>query len=208
MKLRGCAVVPVWRELFRPSVVGFSGFLLTVLLAPLAIVAYVWDRNAFSKKIAPAMGSISDRIRKLRLSRGAQTQAEFAALLGVTRGAVGNWELGKGVKRENLMLIAEKTGAPIDWLLTGKGDFPTNSPASHAPSEARRNHGLDPEAVLDALEALLISLPLDLSPDAAKRLSKAAMSLALTPPDRSIALSYPEQTRLRAQFLARQFGFE
>jgi len=34
----------------------------------------------------------------------------------------------------------------------------------------------------------------------------SALALAQTPPDRSIALSYPEQTRLRAQFLARQFA--
>jgi transcriptional regulator with XRE-family HTH domain len=49
------------------------------------------------------------------------TGLDLAKRLGVTRGAVGNWELGKGIKRENLQLIADKYKISFDWLATGRG---------------------------------------------------------------------------------------
>lgn len=61
------------------------------------------------------------RIRRLRNQLGL-SQQEFAARLGgVTRGAVGNWELGKGIKRDNLVRIAEEFESSVDWLATGTG---------------------------------------------------------------------------------------
>lgn len=61
------------------------------------------------------------RIRSLRKQLGI-SQEEFAQRLGgVTRGAVGNWELGKGIKRDNLVRIAEAFGSSVDWLATGTG---------------------------------------------------------------------------------------
>jgi transcriptional regulator with XRE-family HTH domain len=157
------------------------------------------------------MESIGKRIRKIRLSDPSRTQQEFAAALGVTRGAVGNWELDKGVKRENLLLIAQVTGTSLNWLMTGEGRADVGADRSTSAGrsvESRTHPGIDQEAIAGAIEALLIALPLGLSPDAAKRLSDGTLSLAQTPPDRSIALSYPEQTRLRAQFLARQFALK
>lgn len=61
------------------------------------------------------------------------TQTAFAERIGgITRGAVGNWELGKGIKRENLVRIAEEVGASLDWLATGTGkpfaDEPLTTP--------------------------------------------------------------------------------
>lgn len=64
------------------------------------------------------MEKVGKRIAQLRKRRG-ETQQQFADMLGVTRGAVGNWELGKGIKRENLILIAERTGVTVDWLAQG-----------------------------------------------------------------------------------------
>lgn len=62
-----------------------------------------------------------NRIRQLRKQLDL-TQGEFADRMGgVTRGAVGNWELGKGIKRDNLVRIAETFGSSVDWLATGNG---------------------------------------------------------------------------------------
>jgi transcriptional regulator with XRE-family HTH domain len=67
------------------------------------------------------MANIGKRIKLLRESAPGRTQADFARLLGVSRGAVGNWELGRGIKRENLVLVSQKTGAPVDWLMGNNG---------------------------------------------------------------------------------------
>lgn len=52
------------------------------------------------------------------------SQEQFAKDLGVERGAVGNWELGRGVKTENLSRIASRYRISLDWLAFGKGDRP------------------------------------------------------------------------------------
>jgi phage repressor protein C with HTH and peptisase S24 domain len=65
------------------------------------------------------------RIRYVRkLAR--MTQEQFAAALGPnhTRGAVGNWELGKGIKGSNLELIADRFGVQVDWLSRRHGEQP------------------------------------------------------------------------------------
>lgn len=62
---------------------------------------------------------IGARIREVR---GTVTQDTFGKRLGVSRGAVANWERGQGVKRENLQIIAEKFRVSFEWLATGKGD--------------------------------------------------------------------------------------
>ncbi|MGY5812026.1 LexA family transcriptional regulator [Rhizobium sp. LEGMi198b] len=68
---------------------------------------------------------IGERIRYLRDEVLEISQEEFARrLTGVTRGAIGNWELGKGIKRENLQRITATFGASFDWLATGKGRAP------------------------------------------------------------------------------------
>lgn len=60
------------------------------------------------------------RIVALRNSRGLG-QDELAALLNVSRGAVGNWELGGGVKAENLEKLATEFGVTVDWIVKGVG---------------------------------------------------------------------------------------
>jgi transcriptional regulator with XRE-family HTH domain len=68
------------------------------------------------------MPNIGKRIKLLRESVPGRTQADFARLLGVSRGAVGNWELGQGIKRENFVLVSQKTGASLDWLMGNNGE--------------------------------------------------------------------------------------
>lgn len=52
------------------------------------------------------------------------SQEQFARELGVERGAVGNWELGGGVKMENISRIARQYRVPLDWLAYGQGEKP------------------------------------------------------------------------------------
>jgi len=81
------------------------------------------------------MGKLANRIRFVR-NQAKLTQEKFAEALGtvdgvkVSRGAVGNWERNKGISRANLAAIAEKFGASLDWLETGRGDLPQNSSGS------------------------------------------------------------------------------
>lgn len=69
------------------------------------------------------MTSKGDRIRIVRqLSR--LSQERFAEVLGTSRGAVGNWEVGKGIKHENLAQISDKFDVSLDWLSKGEGKPP------------------------------------------------------------------------------------
>jgi phage repressor protein C with HTH and peptisase S24 domain len=69
----------------------------------------------------PTDREIGDRIKSVREDRGL-TQQQFASVLGgVTRGAVGNWERGQGIKRENLELVARKFEVSFEWLASGRG---------------------------------------------------------------------------------------
>jgi phage repressor protein C with HTH and peptisase S24 domain len=75
------------------------------------------------------MGKLADRIKLVR-KQAKLSQERFADALGtvdgvkVSRGAVGNWELGKGISRSNLAAIAEKFSVPLDWLEFGRGEHP------------------------------------------------------------------------------------
>ncbi|MET4184934.1 phage repressor protein C with HTH and peptisase S24 domain [Bradyrhizobium sp. JR7.2] len=77
------------------------------------------------------MGKLANRIKWVR-KRAGLSQERFAEALGtvegtkVTRGAVGNWELGKGISRVNLAAIAEKFSVPLDWLEFARGEIPQN----------------------------------------------------------------------------------
>src|SRR5690625_4011210 len=82
--------------------------------------------------IDPSDIAVGERIRTIRKSLGL-TQPQLAARVGVSRGAVGNWELGKGVKRENLRRIAEEFDISFDWLATGRGDVPVGDEPAPEP---------------------------------------------------------------------------
>lgn len=85
---------------------------------------------------------IGKRLKHLRTKvLDIQSQQEFADKLGgVTRGAVGNWELGKGVKRENLQRIADKFDISFEWLATGRGETP-EMPDKHVQDAATPQFG-------------------------------------------------------------------
>lgn len=70
-----------------------------------------------------SMETLAERIVYVREINNL-TQDEFALALGVTRGAVGNWELGGGVSRGNLVRIRDRFGASLDWLQGAGGAAP------------------------------------------------------------------------------------
>lgn len=74
--------------------------------------------------------------RRIKEVRGDRTQEAFGKVLGVSRGAVGNWELGKGIKRENLQLIAARFSVGLEWLAAGRGarNVPTAPNSTEMPN--------------------------------------------------------------------------
>lgn len=80
---------------------------------------------------------LAARIRAAR-QRAGLSQKSLAAGLGVSRGAVANWESASGVlpATERLQHIAQITGVAFEWLAMGRGGLhyqPTldDIPAAH-----------------------------------------------------------------------------
>jgi len=64
------------------------------------------------------------------------SQDALAVKIGVSRGAVGNWELGQPIGVKYVKALAEMSGASIEWILSGTG--PTPEKASNAMSAIDR----------------------------------------------------------------------
>lgn len=114
------------------------------------------------------------RIAMLRDSLGIG-QAELATLvskhLGVplTRGAVGNWELGGGMSTENLRALARSTGASLEWLATGRGAMMADLSAHRRVVPIGQEFDVDPDADAGLIQAEVggqILRPKGLPPDA------------------------------------------
>lgn len=71
------------------------------------------------------MSRLAARIRKARQGTGL-SQQQLAELLGISRGAVANWESASGVlpASERLQRIALATKVSFEWLATGRGMQP------------------------------------------------------------------------------------
>ena len=83
----------------------------------------------------PSQSSQGERIKFVR-KLNEMTQENFAAVLGTTRGAVGNWELGKGIAVENLKTIADRFQVSLGWLVSDRGQPPKNkADLSHLESD-------------------------------------------------------------------------
>lgn len=61
---------------------------------------------------------VADRIRSLRLHLD-RSPEQFASFLGVSPETIEAWELGRGIERDDLVLVADKTGASLYWLIAG-----------------------------------------------------------------------------------------
>lgn len=96
------------------------------------------------------MGKLANRIKWVR-KRAGLSQERFAEALGtvedvkVTRGAVGNWELGGGISRANLAAISEKFVVPLDWLEFGRGEIPqkVSTPVEIPLTTSQTSHNLE-----------------------------------------------------------------
>lgn len=110
-------------------------------------------------------GRMADRIRSAR--QGATlSQADLALQVGVTPGAVAQWESLHGTrpKIERLLAIATATGTDFNWLETGKGDL------------RRRKKSSDSVSAV-ALDAFAQDLTEELLLDRFRRLSPRAKAL-------------------------------
>lgn len=71
------------------------------------------------------MNTMAERIRFIRKEiLGFRSQQELADALGVTRGAVGNWERGEPISREWLVALAELARAKVEWIVRAEGPAP------------------------------------------------------------------------------------
>ena len=74
------------------------------------------------RESSPYSQAIGFRIIAARaFDEPALTQEDLAREVGVTRGAVGNWELGRGVKLGHILKLAEVLRVDFNWLATGRG---------------------------------------------------------------------------------------
>lgn len=70
--------------------------------------------------------TLADRITTVR-ERAGWSQTQLAAEVGVSRGAVAQWEVGKTEpSASNLREIAVKAAVGFDWLAIGRGNPPEN----------------------------------------------------------------------------------
>lgn len=69
--------------------------------------------------MSPKALSVGLRIKEAREKAGL-SQPQLARLVGLTKGAVGQYETGRATPRlARLEAIAAVTGASVEWLLTG-----------------------------------------------------------------------------------------
>lgn len=76
-----------------------------------------WVRNRYTLSVA-----IGNRIKEAREAANLK-KTQLARLVGVTKGAVGNWEAeGRAApSTENLAKIASALNVSFEWLATGRG---------------------------------------------------------------------------------------
>lgn len=72
------------------------------------------------------------RVKKIRKEvLKLKSQEELATRLAVTRGAVGNWELGGEMGIDAMAALSKLSGVPLDWIAYNQGVF--------APAAANQN---------------------------------------------------------------------
>lgn len=86
----------------------------------------------------PNLQSSHDRIRYI-FEKSGQTQQEFAESLGIGQPHLSGLMSNRKPSKRLLIMLSEKTGANIDWLLTGEGEIYRRGtqPAEDPPELAR-----------------------------------------------------------------------
>jgi phage repressor protein C with HTH and peptisase S24 domain len=107
-----------------------------------------WEKGTLDE-----MGNRAARIKQVR-KQARLSQEKFAEALGevegirITRGAVGNWELGGGISRANLAAISDKFDVDLNWLERGKGQEP-------APVESKTDTNVTPKGIVSGTGQLI-----------------------------------------------------
>lgn len=92
---------------------------------------------------------IATRLRLARQEAGI-TQQELALLVGVTRGAIANWEAATALPTaSNMQRVACITGVSFEWLSTGRGARRIEVPLEPVPAA-------NAEFIEDELELRLV----------------------------------------------------
>lgn len=89
--------------------------------------AVLWESYSFP------METMGARIKQLRQARG-WTQLELAKMVGVTKSAVSQWELGStaSIKLPEFLDLCRKLGTDPYYLVFGNDRQPTEGPKSRA----------------------------------------------------------------------------
>jgi transcriptional regulator with XRE-family HTH domain len=85
-----------------------------------------------------ALDRLCDRLKTARLHAGL-SQAELAARIGVSSGAVGQWETGKtNPSNANMRSAADVLSVSGEWLSHGRGEMTQSAPAKIRGAEGER----------------------------------------------------------------------
>ena len=83
--------------------------------------------------------AIAERIHQARTRQG-YSQSQLASMVGVTRGACGQWERGiSSPSIENLSQLAIMLDVSFEWLATGRGEMAGEN-AIMEPAATRYGH--------------------------------------------------------------------
>ena len=101
---------------------------------------------------------MNERIKLLR-KHFDLTQDAFAARIGVKRGAIANYEIGRNIPADSVVaLICREFNVREEWLRTGEGDM-------FAPSPSSALDALAAERGLSRGEVILVEKLLELKPE-------------------------------------------
>lgn len=120
---------------------------------------------------------MNERIKKIRKCLGL-TQQEFADRLGIKRGAIANYEIGRNVPIDAVVsLICREFNVNREWLVEGTGEMFV-SVSSYDTAYNRfgylmENGSASKKAALAALLALLYSVPDDTWEDIVRQYEQA-----------------------------------
>ena len=91
---------------------------------------------------------MNERIKSLR-KRLNMTQEQFAARLGIKRGAIANYEIGRNVPVDSVVsLICREFGVNEAWLRTGEGEMFAPAPINELDALADRYPDLTHESLV------------------------------------------------------------
>ena len=151
-------------------------------------------------RIADANKATGERIRLARKWAGLN-QDEVATRMGLSRASVSNWELGQGIKRENLVSFAQVAGVSAEWLLTGE---PSLAPKGEKASDPASATEID-VAQLERLTAAAFDL-LGKPPGQSHELAKAILKASVVPQSGAQEPHDDALTKRVAQFLIRMYA--